>query len=217
MIIEKQLEVQNIKINYRISGDLKSSKILFILHGWNQNGSQSWEDFIDQDCFSEFLMIAPDMPCFGKSQDLSKVFGVLDYAVFMADFLQAFCNSNNIENISELYLLGHSFGGSICTVITSQKLLKPKKLILSGPAIVRKQPSSRNKTIKKIANFGNITFGKLPFFGKYIKKLFYKIIGSPDYNLTSGIKRQIMQKILLQDTTNYINNIDIPISFFWGS
>jgi pimeloyl-ACP methyl ester carboxylesterase len=69
------------------------------------------------------------------------------------------------------------------------------------------------------AKVGKLIF-KLPFIEKFdvwAKKILYKAADSPDYNGTSGIKREIFKKIVRQDLTQILPKISVPTLLIQGT
>ncbi len=200
------------KINLREINP-KKNKTLVILHGWNTVGSGSWEGILDLFRCSDFRVLAPDMPGFGLSEAPTEVWQVKDYAKWLNEFLE----QNKIK--APIYLLGHSFGGAIAAEFASQNPEKLQKLFLVAPAIVRRPSNFKQKIIKKFTKIIKKIF-QLPVaknLSKPVKKIWYKLLGSQDYNQSQGIMKKIMQKIIRQDLQYLLPKIKVETVLIWGT
>jgi pimeloyl-ACP methyl ester carboxylesterase len=190
--------------------------ILLVLHGWNTVGSGSWENFIDE--IKDYNIVAPDMPGFGKSVSPGEVWLAKEYGIWLGKFLinlqnesSNFTQKQNLEK--PINLLGHSFGGGVATVFAANFPKKVNKLILVAPAIIRRPLSKKQKIIQSISKIGKNTFAKIPL----LKKIWYKFLGSGDYEKSNGIMKEIMQKVLRQDLQSYLSNLKLPVLLCWGN
>ncbi|MEI6729085.1 MAG: alpha/beta hydrolase [bacterium] len=211
-----QIVVDDKEVYYRFIGDSKSSNKILLLHGWNQVGSQSWEPLLSMFEKKDVFLVAPDMPAFGKTTEPKSVWGVDEYALFIEKFI------NSIDLQDSLWsLVGHSFGGAVVTQITADLGVKKiSKLVLVAPAIVRESVKSQSlKTKEKVSKMGKKLLQKLKlnFLYEVSRKLWSKVIGSADYYHTTGIKSQIMAKVVRQDKQNILDQIKIPVKLIWGA
>ncbi len=239
----KKIKVNDLDVFCRFFGNPESTSKFLILHGWTTAGAKSWEDFVRQFNPENDYVVFPDLPALGKSSDPSEVWGAKDYAEFFWDFIHKvflFPHSGemsegqrgwgDLEEVGNqkkinLTLAGHSFGGAIASYICSlgyekdYENIKIDKLILLAPAIIR----SEDLTFKQqVLGFVTSTFKivfKIPglsFFGEFIKKAWYKIIGSTDYSKTSGMAKKIMRRIIREDLSHILPYIDKKTLIVWG-
>jgi pimeloyl-ACP methyl ester carboxylesterase len=172
---------------------------LLILHGWGSS-AKNWaqvKDALEKKGYNVFL---PDLPGFGESVLPTKPWSLDDYVDWLADF----CEKNNL---SQVFLLGHSFGGAIAAKFALKHPEKIKKLFLVASSGIRK------KTLKKRL------FKKFSFLFRRIlilKKVFYKFFIKSDYQNTSGIIREIYLKIIAEDISGIFSQIKIPTVIIWG-
>lgn len=241
-IQSQQIQIFGRTVNFRFYKHSDTNKPilkLLVLHGWNQNGSLSWENFIkqiiEQNPQKNLQILAPDMPGFGLSVEPNKVWGALDYAVWLKSFLeeienqQLFVNSKNSNlnsniqqnqtNLKKWDILGHSFGGAVAAVFCSKYPNQIQKLILVAPAIVRKPITKEQSKIQKISSFGKKIFNLkiLKRFYQQIRKIWYKILKSPDYDKLSPKMSKIMQKVIREDLQNYLPQIETKTLICWGN
>lgn len=182
---------------------------LLIVPGWGGDGD-SWKSFcsLSNNYFDTSII---ELPCFGKEPCPDSVWGVEEYA----DFL-----SRKIKELGPvpLILLGHSFGGQVAAYLAACEPHICDFLILSGAAVKRKRNIAKRIFFLPIAKMGKYMC-RLPVFCRFetmAKKILYKVSGSPDYNNTSGIKRDILKKVLSQDFSHLLGSIQIPTLVVWG-
>jgi pimeloyl-ACP methyl ester carboxylesterase len=212
----KELPINNLTIFYReITPRIKSPtpKVLVILHGWNQNGAQSWQEIMGRIAqqHSFYRIIAPDLPGMGQTQPPRRVWGVQDYVDYIIEFLDAL-------KLSNVVMLGHSFGGGIASVIAAQRPDLCQELVLFAPAIVRPPLSSKQKMIQKLTTFGKQTLEKAKLHQVIARSqtLWYKVLGSTDYLKTQGIMKEILTVIVREDLTHILPNIRCDTIIVWG-
>jgi len=212
------IKINDLQINYKLCGNLEAKTKALVLHGWNQNGSQSWLEFLGQNSNPDILFISLDLPCFGVSDCPKSVWDTTNYADFCIQFVAKMEDKYSFKN-NQWTLIGHSFGGAVATLMAALIPEKIEKLILIAPAIVRRQLNNKQKLIQRITKV--FKYGSnLPIL-KHLKpiatKIWYKLIGSPDYNLTSGIKREIMKTILKQNWTSKLALVKAKSLLIWGT
>ncbi len=202
-MIQKNIIVENLNINYYQSNDADRNKTVVFLHGWASE-ALIFRNLLNK-C-SNFITV--DFPGFGKSDFPQKAWGVSDYS----DFLGKFLNNLNIKNP---ILIGHSFGGRIIIKYCAQGGTAKKIIIIGGAGI-------RNKSLKLFFyNAGAKAFKflfSLPglnVFYKGIRGKFYKAIKSEDY-VNSGKLKETFKKIISEDLSEDIRKIRSNTVLIWG-
>ena len=173
---------------------------LLILYGWGSS-AENWahvKELLEKKGYKVFL---PDLPGFGKSSLPASPWSLDDYV----DWLNNFCEKNNL---SQVFLLGHSFGGAVAAKFSLKYPEKIKKLFLIANSGIRK------KTLKKqfLKKFS-------PIFKRFllIKKVFYKFFIKSDYLRTSGIMRETYLKVINEDLSEIFSEINVPTVIIWGN
>lgn len=187
-----------------------NNNTLIIIPGWG-GSHETWADFVNsaKKDFTDIHVI--DMPCFGGQDCPKEIWGVDEFAEYVKEEIYRITQRKFV-------LLGHSFGGQIAVKFADKYPENIEKLILSGAAVFRPKRIIRRLILGTIAKTGKMLF-KLPIIEKLdilARKFFYKAVGSPDYNKTSGIKREIFKKIIRQDLEKLLPNINIPTLIIWG-
>lgn len=209
MIKEKEILINNLKINYKIAGQ---GPVILILHGWG-GSSDSWIKVQEILTKEGYQVICPDLPGFGKSKIPPQPWSLNDYREWLNEFI-------NSLGLKEFCLLGHSFGGGLAVKFSTKYTEKVKSLILTDAAVIRKKrPSFRQMIAFFLAKVGYI-FLSFPFFGKIFyplaRKIIYKIAGTHDYYFARGVMKETFKKTLNEDLSQYLSKIKIPTLIIWG-
>lgn len=187
-------------------------KTLIILPGWGGN-KDTWREFANL-ASEDFEIKIIDLPCFGDEPCPETAWGVEQYVDFVRSKIFELKTLN-----SELFLLGHSFGGQIATVFASKYSEIISKLILLAPAVFRPKKNFRRLIFTVGAKLGKLFF-KIPLLEKksvWAEKIYHQVSGAQDYHDASGIKREIFKKIIRQDQGEAASKITIPTLIIWGT
>ncbi len=181
---------------------------ILILHGWGSK-ARNWakvKELLESQGQKVFI---PDLPGFGDNPPPEAPWSIDDYA----DWVKDFCEK---ENLSQFFLLGHSFGGAVAVKFILKNPGRVKKLFLVANSGIRKK-TFKKEFLRKISNFWNkLSF--LPFY-PFFRKVFYKVmVGESDYiSIGQGIMRDILLNVLNEDISNYFRQISVPTVIIWGT
>jgi len=154
-----------------------------------------------------YEVYVPDLPGFGQTSPPIKPWAIDDYA----EWLRNFCEENNL---SQIFLVGHSFGGSVATKFSVKYPEKIKKLILVDSAGIRRK-RLKKEIQKKVAHFLN-TFSFLPFYGLARRIAYRTLFRQSDYLLTEGVMKETYLKVLGEDISHIFSEIKISTLLIWG-
>ncbi len=204
---EKKIFINGLKINYKIAG--QNSPIL-ILHGWG-GSSDSWVEVGKILAKEKFKVIIPDLPGFGKSETPPRPWSITDYAKWTIDFVSS-------QNLKEISLLGHSFGGRIAIKLTTQYSEMIKKLILCSAAGIKLEPEFETKIIFWLAKIGNAIFAPKPLkrLKDFARNFFYIFLRHKDYVKADGTMRETIKKVLEEDLLPDLPKIKAKTLIIWG-
>ncbi len=192
--------IKRLEINYEVIGE---GKPLLILHGWGSNNNR-WQKVGELLAKRGIKVIIPDLPGFGNSDKPSTAWNLDDYCEFVAEFTKLF-------NLEKFYLLGHSFGGALAVKYSLKFPEKIDRLFLVSAACFRRS-SFKKKLLYAISKIFKV-FSFIPF----VKKAFYKfIVGKSDYSYTQGIMRDIYLKIIKEDLSDILLQVQVPTTIIWG-
>ena len=202
-------EINGLKINYIAEGNGQQSVLL--LHGWGSNIKLF--SYIIEHLSTDFKVFAPDMPGFGESDEPKEPWSVDDYT----DFVIAFCEKMGIERC---YIIGHSFGGRVIIKMMSRNSLpfSVDRIVLTDSAGIRPKQTLKKKIRSRIYKIGKKILSSKPVakIAPDAMENFRQKNGSADYNAASPVMRQCLVKVVNEDLTPLIPNINVPSLLIWG-
>ena len=193
--------IDGIEFYYEKYGN-KGKKVL-LLHGWGT--SHELMAFIGESLKKHFIVYNIDFPGFGHSSEPPVAWDTEDYAAFLYDFCQK-------QKINEPIIIAHSFG---CRVALRYAHKHPvRKMVLTGAAGIRDQRGLdyylkvySYKAAKKLFSIGPLR--------KYKEQL-QQNVGSEDYRNSSGVMRETFVKVVNEDVTEILPEIDVETLLVYG-
>jgi len=183
-------------------------KSIILLHGW-RSSKENWEKIKKNLEKEGFTVMIPDLPGFKEETKLNNSWDLNNYIDWMEDFIK---NKKNSGELTEpFFLLGHSFGGRIAIKFAVKHPEKICGLILISSAGIRPKKSL-------ISNFTPF-LKKLDFLPGYsiFRKIFYKLIlRKTDYLKTEGALKETFKKIIEEDLTSILSQIQNKTLILWG-
>lgn len=200
------LKIENLKIHYKVAGQ---GEPLVLIHGWGCNAHHLAG--LQKHLAKRFTTYAIDLPGFGLSSLPEALWGSMEYAELLAQFIR-------INKMVRPVLVGHSFGGKIILHLVANNLISAKKIVLISSAGVRLKRSMQLKL--KVYFFKFMKFlMRLPLlkniWGAQLE-LYKNKFGSTDYRNASGQLRAILVKIINEDLTALLGQIKVPTLLLWG-
>lgn len=200
------IKLQDLRVHYKVAGQ---GNPLLLIHGWGS--SVEYFAKLQEYLTKRFTTYAIDLPGFGLSAAPEEIWGSLEYADLIADFI-------NATGIINPVLIGHSLGGKIIISLVGRNLVKVKKIVLISSAGVNLPKSL--KVCLKIYFFKMIKFlAKLPgvknIFSSKLE-LYRKKFGSEDYKNANGHMRSILVKLVNEDLFELLPQIKVPTLLLWG-
>lgn len=190
---------------------MSTKKTLIVLPGWG--GSQeTWADFV-QMVPSTIDIHVIDMPCFGTEPCPRAVWSIEDYAYFAKKRIES------ITHGEPFALLGHSFGGQIASYLCAKRMVHADKLILLASATVRPRRLIKRVVIGAMTKLGKFAFSVpgLRSAAQSTRRIWYRIVGAPEFGDLSGIKGQIFQRVTRQDMRTLLPLIKQQTLCVWGA
>ena len=199
--------INDLKTYYETQG---KGKPILLLHGWGGN-HDSWFP-ITKLLSTNYQVIVPDLPGFGQSDTPQKAWDINDYVNHLQKLIRQITNDNG-----SITMIGHSFGGTIATVLANKNSTKLDKLVLVDAKIIRPQATVKTVTAKLIAKAGKVATAILPNrIQTQLRHKLYNTIGEHDYEETSDIMREIFKNVIAEDYQSYLPVIKTPTLIFWG-
>lgn len=181
---------------------------LVLLHGW-QNDHNVWKSLVPF-LYENFQLWLVDLPGFGLSDPPKKPWSLKNYATMLLTFLRK-------NSITRPILLGHSFGGAIALKFAHLYPDNCKGIILVSSSGIRPK-SIKKRLLYLVAKGGKLVF-KFPFlksFQDQFRQQFYRMIKSEDYLKSNELKDTFI-KIITEDLTSILPEINTPTLIFWGA
>lgn len=177
------------------------------LHGWRR----SHEDFREvlsgaASGGAALDAIALDLPGFGASPPPPGAWGAAQYAAALRPLLE--------EMTERVVVVGHSFGGRVAIELARVARQRVGGLVLSGvPLVPAHGESSRTATpyriVRALAGFGLV--------GEERLERARRKYGSRDYREATGVMRGVLVRVLAEDYTASLRDIECPVELVWGA
>jgi pimeloyl-ACP methyl ester carboxylesterase len=208
--MEKQIQIQNLRVNYNESGT--GDQTVVLLHGWGCDSTifRALQAHLE----SKFKVLALDFPGFGRSQEPNEPWGTAEYTTLTKDWLTALGVTNPI-------VIGHSFGGRI--ILRLSKEISFRKIIITGGAGLRNQVDAKKnvsmksrmfKLMKGVVNILPVsTTKKEQLIDSGIRK--YKF-GSADYQAASPMMRKVLVKVVNEDLRDFLPFVKASTLLIYG-
>lgn len=195
-----QVIVDGLLCEYELEGH---GPLLVWIHGWGDNFSSNP---LVARLAKQYSVLTPHLPGFGGSQLPVGIWGLDEYASFVAHFL------NKLEQPLPVALIGHSNGGAIAIKGLSTKVLSAGKLVLLDSAGIR---SGDHFTFKAIAKIGKIATAWMPSaYRRRLKQKLYRTVGSD--LLVKPELSDSFKKIIRQDIVQDASIVQIPTLIVYG-
>ncbi len=180
---------------------------ILLLHGWG-GSCDSFAPVVNALAIAGFEAIAPTFPGFGDVPEPEEPWGVEEYSLWTLDFIK----ENGLEGCP---VIAHSFGGRVTVWLASRHPGLFSKLVLVDAAGVR--PKRGPKYYIKVYGYKLLKLmGKLPPFKKALEQRLQNA-GSADYRALSKLMKQTFIKVVNEDLTPLLKNINESALLVWGS
>jgi pimeloyl-ACP methyl ester carboxylesterase len=206
-MIEKNILIEDLKVNYKIAGE---GFPLLILHGWG-GSSNSWNEVQKILAKQNYKVITIDLPGFGKTPSPMVPWEIKDYSDFILKFIGKL-------NLGKIILLGHSFGGRISIKFASLYPEKLENLILFASAGIKHPWNFKDKVVYIFASIGSFIFSAkfLRRVKDLARNIFYILIRHRDYQKLKGAMRETFKKVVDEDLAPDLSKISTNTLIIWG-
>jgi|CXWL01.1.fsa_nt_gi pimeloyl-ACP methyl ester carboxylesterase len=179
---------------------------LLILHGWGLK-SDYYQD-LGKLLADDFRVLIPDLPGFGKTPAPKKIYDVSAYAAAVKKLL-------NDEDIDEVVIVGHSFGGRIALSLAQSSPKLVKALVLTGTPGVEKFHLKRS--LKRAVYWTAAKGMKIISFLPPVKRLRARFYQHRDLGTLSGVMKETFLRVIKQDLTPLLKSLRQPVLLLWGA
>jgi pimeloyl-ACP methyl ester carboxylesterase len=198
-----EITINGVKTNYQVIGE---GQPFLILHGWG-SFSDRWAEITEQISANGFKVFVPDLPGFGKSDELTFAWNTNNYVNWVEGFVSAL-------NLKNFYLLGHSFGGALACKIAIKHPQEIKKLFLISAASVRKY-TIKKSLLRGVAGIAKL-FSWMPGYLFFRKAVYKFLIKHSDYPYVEGLLKKTFKNVISEDLSQFIGFIRVPVTIIWG-
>lgn len=175
------------------------------LHGWARRG----EDFARAAstlASRGVASVALDLPGFGATPAPSVPGGARLYAELVVPALEEI-------STGPLILVGHSFGGTVATVVTAERPELVRALVLIGSPLLRgaspRPGPSRYRAVRWLNTHGLLSDRRLEDARqKY---------GSSDYRRVNGVMRAVLVASVNESYEDELTEVRAPVELLWGA
>jgi pimeloyl-ACP methyl ester carboxylesterase len=195
------LTCRNVRTAYIEGGD---GPDMVLLHGWGQN--KEMMGYIMDHFTDRFHVYSIDFPGHGESDAPDAPWGVPEYREHLEDFIRQL-------NITEPIFVAHSFG---CRVAIRYAAIHHdvKKMCLTGAAGIRPKHGLDYK-VRTSAYKAGKWFLKVTGNEEKLKQL-QANAGSEDYRNAKGVMRPTFVKVVNDDVTPILKDVQCPVLLVWG-
>jgi pimeloyl-ACP methyl ester carboxylesterase len=199
-----QVVVDSLLTHYEVRGE---GKVILLLHGWADSaaGLSSLQKALSE----KYKVVALDLPGFGTTQAPKSVWGLSDYAQFVAHFLDKIA----VKDVS--VIVGHSNGGAMAIRGLGEGTLKADKLVLLASAGIRGVYKGRLKALRIVTKIGKALSSPLPKSVKRrLRAKVYKTVGSD--MLVAEHLQETFKKVVTDDVREDAAKISQPVLLIYG-
>ncbi len=207
--------LQGCKIQYTLHrNENPAAPVVVLLHGWGCDGNIF--AYLQKEIMPSSTVLALDFPGHGQSDEPPEPWGVPEYTAQLKRLL------DQLE-MTKINVVAHSFGGRVAIELASTYPQLVDKMVITGGAGLRKQPTDEQK--KRQAKFKRMNgllekLGKIPLLGKLAKAMQTKLrnkYGSPDYIKLNENMRKTFVKVINYDQAHLLDKIQASTLLIWGS
>ena len=189
--------VDQLVVNYSLTG---KGKTILLLHGWGDDIRTFAK--LRQELDKDYQTVALDLPGFGASQAPKEVWGLDDYANFIAHFLKKL-------ELTSYAIIGHSNGGALAIRGLATGKIKSDKLVLIAAAGIRNKNGLKKFSTKVVAKTGKAATFWLPNdYKQRLRKRLYGTIGSD--LLVMPYLEETFKKTVRQDVQKDAAALSLP-------
>lgn len=199
-----QIIVDSLLTHYEQNGTGK--KTALFLHGWGDDLRTFAH--LQKILSKKYTTVSVDLPGFGSTQAPEKVWGLDDYAEFVASFMRKI-------NAQPTVIVAHSNGAALAIRGLANGALAAEKLVVLGGAGIRDRQKGKKAVLKVIAKTGKVATFWLPKRHKQkLQKALYGAAGSD--MLVAPHLKETFKKTVAQDVQADAKKLSLPVLLIYG-
>jgi pimeloyl-ACP methyl ester carboxylesterase len=202
------IDLDGLRIHQAIVGSGRLP--LLMLHGWGAN-IDLLRPFAERIAPLDYTCYMLDLPGFGQSQPPPTGWCVSDYVKLVIRYM-------DMQDLSKVYLFGHSFGGRLSLVLGADYGDRIIRIALADSAGVRHSPSSGGSLRLQTYRLARQTLEKIGLKAQAntLREWYNNRYASADYKAATGTMRETFVKVVNEDLLPYAARIKPPTLLFWG-
>jgi len=173
------------------------------LHGWARRGTD-FEVAARTLAAGGVASVALDLPGFGATPAPIEPGGARDYATLVLPALEELASA-------PLVLVGHSFGGTVATVVAARRPALVRALVLAGSPLLR-SPKGPSPLAYRAVRWGH-AHGVLS--DDRLERARQKY-GSSDYRRAEGVMRDVLVASVNESYEAELTALRTPVELLWG-
>jgi pimeloyl-ACP methyl ester carboxylesterase len=178
-----------------------------LLHGWGDRAAGLQP--VRQALAKHFRVIVPDLPGFGGTQISANVWGLDEYAAFVAHLTEKL----DVKNVYAI--VGHSNGGAIAIHGLASGILKSQRLVLLASAGIRGERLGRQRLLQGATKVGKFITLPLPDRAKRaLRRRLYHMVRS-DMMVAEHLE-ETFKRIVSEDVRKQAASIALPTLLIYG-
>lgn len=174
------------------------------LHGWARS-SHDFAEAADELAKAGVASVALDLPGFGSSPLPTVAGGARLYAELLAPALSSMSDR-------PLVLVGHSFGGTVATVLAADHPELVRTLILTGSPLLRRTGVVASPWRFRLTRWLHAK----GVVGEGPMEAARQRYGSTDYKNASGRLREVLVASVSESYEEELHRINVPVVMIWG-
>lgn len=184
---------------------------IVILHGWGLS-SKRFDGLGGVLRKKGFTVYIPDFPGFGEAPPPPIPYTLSDYAEFLGEYIKN-------KRLSDVVLIGHSFGGRVSLKYSMRAPKELRAMILTGTPGFTPVPRKKLLVFIVIAKIGRLFFSVWPLnrIQEKIRLWYYYLVGAREFYRAEGVMRETFKRIVQEDLRKPMESVRVPCLLVWGS
>jgi len=185
----------------------KGQPPVLLLHGWGSDPQAL--SVIAQPLSAHRRVISLALPGFGGSPEPPESWGTWDYVEMLIQWMDS-------QDLKRVDIIAHSFGGRVTIGLASRYPERVNRIVLMGSAGLVLPRSLRTRTrivlARALRNAGKVGGAGVE---KWMEAKRQRM-GSVDWQAASAVMRQTLSRVINEDFSTELTQINSPSLLIWG-